>query len=248
MPNCNHSLVRPYRFVGDNEMLRNFCDMKMDRNIYQFFIDLFKGDKFICFTGSILPCSTMLCGNRVLPVAFYYMYPIAYQINGDGVREITVSYIDWREKIYAECVYLFYLYPKRTGTREYSYNIRIEFKIRHITAKRRETNTNRIQRIIHATGDQLVQWILELLHESDEKIERVCLQETGVLLSRRLVDFLKYMCLIYGSVRDYMRKNSRCNGPVDGTCICVALCTGVRSLYENVNQISGAAVLREAKK
>jgi hypothetical protein len=248
MPNCNHCLRRPYSFVGDNEKLINLCDMKMDRNIYQFFIDLFKDDKFIYFHGSTQHSSTMLCGDRVLPVAFYYMYPVAYCVNGDGAREITVSYIDWREKIYAECVYLFYIYPKRAGAREYSYNIRIEFNVRHITAKKRSTNTNRIQRIVHAIGDQLVQWVLELLHESDEEIESACLREMGVLLSRRLVDFLKYMCLIHVCVKDYMRKNCRCNGHVDGTCICVELCTSVRSLYDNVNQLSGDVVLREANK
>jgi hypothetical protein len=248
MPNCNHSLKRPYSFVPDNEKLINFRDMKMDRNIYQFLIDLFKDNKIIRFHSSTRPLTTLLYGDRVLPLAFYYMYPAAYCINGDGTREITVSYIDWREKIYAECVYLFYIYPKRTGHREYSYNIRIEFFVRHITARRGQTNTNRAQRIVHAVGDQLVLWVLDLLDKSDEEIEIVCLRETGVLLSRRLVDFLKYMCLIHVCVKDYMHKNCRCNGHVDGTCVCVKLCTSVRSMYDNVHQLSGDAVLREAKK
>jgi hypothetical protein len=90
----------------------------------------------------------MLYDDRMLPLAFYYLYPTDYCIRHDGARKITVSYIDWREKIYAQCVYLFYTYPKKIGFKTYSHNIRIEFIVRHITAKKRETDTNRAQRIV----------------------------------------------------------------------------------------------------
>ena len=234
------SVKEPYSFVTDNEKLIKFCDVKIDKNIYQFFIDLFENTK-VMFTFNYDGAKQMLLGNRVLPLSFYYMYPVAYGIRGDGVREITVAFIDWREKIYAECMYLFYIYPKKMIRRVYSYNQRIEFILRHITANHSVTH---MRRHILAVGDQLVLWILEkLLHESGEKIESVCLRETGVLLSRRLVDFLKYLCSIRVCVKDYMQKNCQCNGYVDGTCICVELCISVRKLYDNVNQLSGNAVL-----
>jgi hypothetical protein len=238
------TVKEPYSFVTDNEKLTKFCDVKIDKNIYQFFIDLFKDTKII-YTIDYNGSKRMLLGNRLLPVSFYYMYPVAYGIRGDGVREITVAFLDWREKIYAECMYLFYTYPKKMSRRVYSYNQRIEFIVRHIAAKNCQTSAaTHSRRHILATGDQLVLWILEkLLYESGEKIESVCLRETGVLLSRRLVDFLKYLCAIRVGVKDYMQKNCQCNGYADGTCICVELCISVRKLYDNVNQLSGNAVL-----
>jgi hypothetical protein len=228
-----------------NEKLSNVRDMLVDKKIYQFFIDLFNNDKTI-FAFNTFAMTTMLLDNELLPLAFYYMYPVEYCIRPDGAREITVSYIDWRQKIYAQCEYLFYIYPRKTGSREYTNNLRVEFIVRHITAKFSPTNTNRAQRIVHAIGDQLIQWFFDLLDKNDREIEAKCLLETGVLVSRRLVDFLKYMCQIHVCVKSYLRENCQCGGNND-VCVCVALCASVRRLYD-VHKLCGDAVLCETKK
>ena len=36
IPNCNHSLRRPYSYVPDDEELINLRDMTVNRKIYQF--------------------------------------------------------------------------------------------------------------------------------------------------------------------------------------------------------------------
>jgi hypothetical protein len=141
-------------FVYDDEKLLNVRDMLVDKKIYQFFIDLFNERKIISaalYNSNTFSMTTMLLDDRLLPLAFYYMYPaVEYGIRPDGTCEITISYIDWREKIYAQCEYLFYIYPRKTGSREYTNNLCVEFVVRHITAQVGSTNTNRAQRIIHA--------------------------------------------------------------------------------------------------
>ena len=249
MPNCNHSLKRPYSFVYDDEKLLNVRDMLVDKKIYQFFIDLFNDRKIISaalYSSNTFAMTTMLLDDRLLPLAFYYMYPVECCIRSDGACEITVSYIDWREKIYAQCEYLFYIYPRKTGSREYTNNLRVEFVVRHITAQVKSTNTNRAQRIVHAIGDQLIQWFFDSLDKNDREIESKCLRETGVLVSRRLIDYLKYMCQIHVCVKSYLRANCQCGGYND-VCVCVALCASVRRLYD-VHKLCGDAVLCEAKK
>ena len=233
MPNCNHTLLRPYSYVMDNEKLLNVRDMLVDKKIYQFFVDLLNKLKTIsaALYNDSFARTTMLFDDCLVPMAYYYMYPVEYCGNGDGSRKVTVSYIDWREKIYAQCEYIFHIYPRKSGSREYTNNLRVEFIVRHITAGARTTNTRRIQRIIQAIGDQLVQWFFVLLEKSDREIELKCLHVTGVLVSRRLVDFLKYMCTIHVRVKNYLRTNCQCGGYND-VCTCVTLCATVRHLYD----------------
>ena len=231
MPNCNHTLKRPYSFVMENEKLLNVRDMLVDNKIYQFFVDLLSGCKQIYIPG-IYPRTTMLFDDCLLPIAYYYMYPVEYCGDGNGSRKVTVSYIDWREKIYAQCKYIFRIYPRKLNRWEYINNLRIEFIVRHITvADTRGGSTWRKQRVIQDKGDRLVEWFFALLGKSDREIERECLSQTGILVSRRLVDFLKYMCTIYDRVKNYLQTNCQCGGYND-VCTCTALCADVRRLYD----------------
>lgn len=182
----------------------------------------------------------MFLADRLIPMAFYYMYPIDYGICGDGRRQITVSYIDWREKIYAQCQYVFFIYPEKTGYKEYTYKSRTEFTVQHLTAQATGTDTNIRQRILHSIGDAIIQWFFETLDKKDCEIETVCLRETGILVSRRLVDFLRYACQLQTSVKNYLRQKCECGGDGD-PCICVALCASVRYRY-SPNKLCGDVV------
>ena len=220
--NCNLLFHRPFTHILWDEKLINIRHVENDIKVYWFYRGLFERNSiFKLKYNEWYP--TLLLGDRLQPLAHYYIYCYGYRIRYTGEREISVGVIDWMGRAFVTAEIVCGVYPRTVKTRGQKYinlkPMRNSVGIRACTTLKESYDSNTARPHIEAILDQVVSVFIHDYAYHEDRIQQTVLERVGACLSIRLTQFLKYAIHLQKTVKHFCQSNCTC-GDFCEECTC----------------------------